>query len=73
MKSLTDEFIECNELLNKYNIHFGTEYKSSGVGKLKVIQDNFEKKHKTINGKKINGLSTFQGINHIFLLLTRFV
>ena len=44
MKTLTDEYIECNELLNKYNEYFGTEYKSSGFGKLKVIQNNFEKK-----------------------------
>ena len=44
LDSLPDEFIECNELVSKYNEYFGTSYSNVGFGKLKLIKDSFEKK-----------------------------
>ena len=53
LDSLPDEFIECNELVSKYNEYFGTSYTNKGFGNLKVIKDSFDKKPNVKRGGKI--------------------
>ena len=53
LDSLPDEFIECNELVSKYNEYFGTSYSNKGFGNLRLIKDSFEKKPNVKRGGKI--------------------
>ena len=52
LSTLSDDWIEINELVDMYNKYFDSNVNSRGFSRIKGIKDSFEKKSDRKNNKK---------------------